>query len=478
MDEKNIVGSFVMPDCSVTICAVDESYVQRHEFSAPDDKADGRFPIDMKHSVSLNAGTTKGSVMLRTEDNDYKSDLNNLNYDVRVEPGIKVVLEITPKNDWKLDGVNVIDRQGKEYCCSLCDIMSESFVTKVFFIMPSCDVTVIPKFSRKDQEKYPLSVGESVTHGKVYVVTSSGERIDLSRSIFSVAPGYPMTLEIVPEEGYKVSVVNGSQTLADFDGNPIKIDTSTGIVEMNFIMPAYGLTISPTFEKIEEVKKCRIISEVTGHVSHGVINGFYIMIDGKEHKLTDDMCCEGQAVLVEVKLDPGYGLSVKAEAHDRTKIDITMSSKYLNECMKNHLKCSPDSHDGLVQFAFTMPGEDVHLDIDICPISGENDPEKESAPSNEVIDHFIIPEALAKELSELLVVEATRGKILVQLLDDPVKYQKFEETLLPVTARIEAIKAKITREYVPSKYNSSEYMWNYDGYEIDECNVQIIRATR
>ena len=41
------------------------------------------------------------------------------------------------------------------------------------------------------------------------------------------------------------------------------------------------------------------------------------------------------------------------------------------------------------------------------------------------------------------------------------KYEDVEKLLLPITAKIEAIKIKITREYVPEKYNSQKYMWNY-----------------
>ena len=40
----------------------------------------------------------------------------------------------------------------------------------------------------------------------------------------------------------------------------------------------------------------------------------------------------------------------------------------------------------------------------------------------------------------------------------------------------EAIKKKITRDYVPEHYRSAQYMWNYDGYEIDGNNVQILET--
>lgn len=93
-----------------------------------------------------------------------------------------------------------------------------------------------------------------------------------------------------------------------------------------------------------------------------------------------------------------------------------------------------------------------------------------------VIDYFEIPDELAKELSELLTKQTIREKLLLQLVDQPDKYEDAEKLLIPITARIEAIKVKITKEYIPEKYVSSKYMWNYDGYEVDQNKVQIINA--
>lgn len=90
-----------------------------------------------------------------------------------------------------------------------------------------------------------------------------------------------------------------------------------------------------------------------------------------------------------------------------------------------------------------------------------------------LVASFEIPEELAKELSELLTKQTIRERLLVQLIDEPTKYEKAEAILLPVTAKIEAIKVKITNEYVPEEYRSSEYIWNYDGWEIAGSNVNI-----
>lgn len=91
-----------------------------------------------------------------------------------------------------------------------------------------------------------------------------------------------------------------------------------------------------------------------------------------------------------------------------------------------------------------------------------------------VIDWFEIPDTLAKELSELLIKQTIRERLLMQLVGEPEKYEEAEKLLIPITAKIEAIKVKITKEYIPAKYNARKYMWNYDGYEIDGNRVQII----
>ena len=91
-----------------------------------------------------------------------------------------------------------------------------------------------------------------------------------------------------------------------------------------------------------------------------------------------------------------------------------------------------------------------------------------------VIDWFEIPDPLARGLSELLVKQTIRERMLMQLVNDPEKYEEAEKLLIPIASKIEAIKVKITKEYIPEKYNSRKYMWNYDGYEIDANRVQII----
>lgn len=92
-----------------------------------------------------------------------------------------------------------------------------------------------------------------------------------------------------------------------------------------------------------------------------------------------------------------------------------------------------------------------------------------------VIDYFEIPEDLAKRLTDLLATQSIRERLLLNLVDQPAKYKETEKELVKVVREIEAIKITITSTYVPERYNSSEYMWNYDGWDIDENKVQIIQ---
>ena len=98
---------------------------------------------------------------------------------------------------------------------------------------------------------------------------------------------------------------------------------------------------------------------------------------------------------------------------------------------------------------------------------------KQTKKIQKVIDYFEIPDELAKELSKLLTLQTIRERLLIQLVGDK-KFEEVENSLIDVTAKIEAIKIKITKEYIPLQYNSELYIWNYDGYEVDKNKVQII----
>lgn len=90
-----------------------------------------------------------------------------------------------------------------------------------------------------------------------------------------------------------------------------------------------------------------------------------------------------------------------------------------------------------------------------------------------LVGNFEIPEELAKELSELLIKQSIRMDMLLNVVNDPVKYETIEKMLMPVTAKIEAIKIQITNEFVPSQYNDSKYIWNYDGWEVAKNVVNV-----
>ena len=91
-----------------------------------------------------------------------------------------------------------------------------------------------------------------------------------------------------------------------------------------------------------------------------------------------------------------------------------------------------------------------------------------------VVGHFEIPEEMAKELSDLLIKQTVREKLLLQLLNEPEQYDLAEAKLLPITARVEAMKIKITKEYVQAEYASSRYVWNYLGWETAKNKVEVI----
>lgn len=93
-----------------------------------------------------------------------------------------------------------------------------------------------------------------------------------------------------------------------------------------------------------------------------------------------------------------------------------------------------------------------------------------------VVGHFDIPEEIAKELSELLTKQMIREKLLRQIItEDPSKYEEAEKVLIPVAAKVEAIKMRITNEFVPEQYRNPIYIWNYNGYEVDGCSVEVIQ---
>lgn len=174
--------------------------------------------------------------------------------------------------------------------------------------------------------------------------------------------------------------------------------------------------------------------------------------------------------IIEVDID--YDI----KKYDLVNVDVVSkennSDKYISINTRGVI--SNDSsryHD--YTFTFIMPKSDVKVKLYFKNKEDNSMPVEEN--KNQVIDTFEIPDELAKELSENLIKQTIRQRTLQELIEDPVKYEAAEKLLIPVVSRVEAIKLKITKEYVPDKYNSIQYMWNYDGYEVDGNRVQIIK---
>jgi len=77
------------------------------------------------------------------------------------------------------------------------------------------------------------------------------------------------------------------------------------------------------------------------------------------------------------------------------------------------------------------------------------------------------------DLSDLLTKQMIRERTLVNLAGKP-EYDEFEAQLIPIVNKIEAIKLRITREFVPEKYRHPDFSWNYNGAEVAGNNVEIM----
>ena len=89
-----------------------------------------------------------------------------------------------------------------------------------------------------------------------------------------------------------------------------------------------------------------------------------------------------------------------------------------------------------------------------------------------IIDTFEIPEDIAKELSSLLAKQSIRERLLVSVIGKP-EYETLEASLIPIVEKIDSFKNMITLKYVPEKYRSDRFIWNYPGWEVSGTSVQI-----
>lgn len=148
---------------------------------------------------------------------------------------------------------------------------------------------------------------------------------------------------------------------------------------------------------------------------------------------------------------PGEKLSIKmkaSEGYQPTSI-ITSGATIMREL-------GPDNKGDM----YAMIGNDRDIDLNVTFTA---------VPSRSIQ----IPEELAKELSELLIKQSIRENMLERCIDDPDKYDKMEAMLVPINARIGAIQTKITQEFIPDAFKSDDYMWNYNGWEIDGNTIHI-----
>jgi len=90
----------------------------------------------------------------------------------------------------------------------------------------------------------------------------------------------------------------------------------------------------------------------------------------------------------------------------------------------------------------------------------------------DVIDTFEIPKELADELSALLTKSSIRRSLMLEVINQPTKYEAMEELLLPVETRSMVLKQIITNQFVPEKYRSQAYTWHFP-YSNGECIVWI-----
>ena len=89
---------------------------------------------------------------------------------------------------------------------------------------------------------------------------------------------------------------------------------------------------------------------------------------------------------------------------------------------------------------------------------------------------FEVPEEIAKKLSDLLTKQTIKERLLMQLTNEPEKFEAVEKMLIPITEEISALQIKITNEHIPEEYNSQEYIWNYDGWAVSQNKFSIFKV--
>lgn len=268
-----------------------------------------------------------------------------------------------------------------------------------------------------------------------------------------------ISIEQIPSESeenikeYSLSIYNGELVLSSIGNNNLK--SNKGTYQFHKITVDIHKFISGIkwFRFIEGIK----YDETNMHPNSYNFNETNFVLS-----------FPGNPVLFEIQTESGKVPHLYI-TDGNINIDVHPKNVYTNTNYDNY------------EYEFEMPDSNITLVVEeykANKIEEEKEMEVVKTPelNGEIIDWFEIPEEIAKELSELLVKQSIRETMLQTMISDPVKYEQAEKLLIPVVSKVEALKATITRKYVPEKYRSDKFMWNYDGYEIDKNQVQILNS--
>lgn len=308
---------------------------------------------------------------------------------------------------------------------------------------------------------------------------------DCYEDIYVLLPGDKVVINYNEKDGYTFDKV----IFKDMNDELIYIqyvinkDAKTITFSMsNIDMRIYLIFKENTIDgekKIVMTKEYSILTDIRSNLINDpiyfsfpvVVTNFFGISGYKPHPIAN----YNQEVSMTINVNNGFILS-----------DVLISTLSTNEKIDVlETKIEQSGPDKKYTIKFIMPDDDINISIlynregtkNIKPIEKrkEENKMKNDTNNNGVIDTFSIPEELAKELSELLTKQIIRERLLLQLIEEPEKYDKQEKMLIPVVSKVEAIKQKITNEYVPDKYATAEYSWNYNGWEIDKNICQIYK---
>lgn len=329
-------------------------------------------------------------------------------------------------------------------------------------------------------ENVLISMSNDIEHGTILVKTNEDEQLfDLKGNTFQTRAGAELELHVVPDQGYALKNSPSLEHLFSISGVPNKrlysLTTREEIEIYNITVPHMDLCLNPIFGPIKVENEHDIAMAINGYKTK--IHDMILTADGMVRHINSVpelvLSLEGfkckSVVEILLWVEDGYKITFDTLEDvvwtEDSEIGLTPVQVNLN---------GRDVTSVPYQFSFVMPDHDVNIGLEVVDESKVND--NIEMIWTDIIDYFTIPDELAMELSNLLTKQTIRERLLSQVVNDPVRYEKVEKMLAPITDKIEAIKTKITKEFIPSKYNSPEYIWNYDGYSIDGNKIQILKA--